>query len=122
MSDRLEALKRQRALAQEQVAWFDREIARETGEMPAVASLLESQPVTAPPAPTVTAPPNAVADILARYQQEPSGSMAKDARRGCILYFVLAMGLMAIFAIGAYVIYAQTRDNSESDPPAAVAP
>lgn len=100
MSDRLADLQRQRALAQEQVAWFDREIARETGELPAVASLLEPKAPAASPHSART-----TADILSQYNKETPGSMAKDAKRGCFLYFAFALGAVVIAAVGAYLIY-----------------
>ena len=43
MSDRLKDLQRQRARAQEQLAWIDREIAQETGQAPSTG-----QPVAIP--------------------------------------------------------------------------
>src|SRR4051812_37531409 len=48
VSDRLNDLRRQRALAQEQLAWLDREIARETGAVSAPASSPVPHPVVAP--------------------------------------------------------------------------
>ena len=112
-SDRLKELQRQRALAQEQVAWFDREIARESGDLPAVASLLDPKPA---PAPFATPPParpetvvDPVGDIITRYNQESPGSMAQDAKRGCVLYFVFAMGALVLVVLGAYVLYLYAR-------------
>lgn len=111
MSDRLKELQRQRALAQEQVAWFDREIARETGEMPAVASLLEPQ--SAPPSVSPPARPETgvdpAADIMARYSQEAPGNMAKDAKRGCVLYFFFAMSAFCLLVLGVYALYLFAR-------------
>jgi hypothetical protein len=108
-SDRLKELQRQRALAQEQVAWFDREIARETGELPAVAALLESKAPASNPTPVVPPVAQSAADILSQYSKETPGSMAKDAKRGCLLYFAFAMGVLFLSAIAAYFIWQQSR-------------
>jgi hypothetical protein len=108
VSDRLADLQRQRALAQEQVAWFDREIARETGQVPRVASA----PVVAPviPRPTAAAADEATAraaqEIIAQYQDGHSPqSAAKDMKRGCYLAFFLALGAVALIFLTAYFIY-----------------
>lgn len=112
MSDRLADLQRQRALAQEQVAWFDREIARETGQAPAV-----SGPPAAPAAIAVTASPGgadfaakdaAVAqeaeDIIAQYQQSP-GDAAQNARKGCYVWFAFAMLTVVLGGAAIYFLY-----------------
>jgi hypothetical protein len=115
VSDRLDELKRQRALAQQQVEWFDREIATATGVMPAVATLLEPKPAPGgtPPAPAPAAAniPQAAADIMERYRQETSGSMAKDAKRGCLIAFVVGMVLMAIVPLAAYLFYLRSLES-----------
>ena len=107
MSDRLTDLQRQRALAQEQVAWFDREIARERGEtvLPAVTTPAALTSAT----PAMTGKPVAAraddadlraAEILERFKKtEPP--VRDDVRRGCFLYFFSAFALLA-FAIFAY--------------------
>lgn len=111
MSDRLAELQRQRALAQEQVAWFDREIAKETGQAPTTAAA----PVTVVPttvrlpAPTdFTAKDNAAAreaeDIIAQYQQSPADA-AKDAKKGCYMWFVFVMMTVVLCAAGIYFLY-----------------
>lgn len=98
MSDRLADLQRQRALAQGQVAWFDREIAKETNQ-------------TAPAVPTIPGKPAAPAaadrtadEIMAQYQQNPL-TTEKVVKRGCYLYFVFALGAVVIAAVGAYLVY-----------------
>ncbi len=107
MSDRLDELKRQRTLAQEQLAWLDREIARETGQTPA--------PAAPSPAPaSVTAPQraaisdeeaaHAAQEIIAQYEK-PAGSMTQDVRRGCFLAFFFALGAVVLLAVTAYIIY-----------------
>jgi hypothetical protein len=117
MSDRLKELQRQRALAQEQLAWFDREIARETGALPAAASLLESKaaPIGAPtiPATRVVDP---IGDIISRYNQETPGDMAKEAKRGCMLYFIFAFIAFGMLLLGVYLYYTQFREAGEPSP------
>ncbi len=117
MSDRLADLQRQRALAQEQVAWFDREIAKETGQVspPAAAAAAPVAPVTPAAAPVIARPTAAAADeaaaraaqeIIARYQDshDPQ-SAAKDMKRGCYLAFFFALGAVALIFLTAYFIY-----------------
>ena len=106
MSDRLADLQRQRSLAQEQVAWFDREIAKETGPkastIPAAVALTSGQPL----APTAT--DRTADEILAQYQPNPL-TAAKDIKRGCYLYFAFALGAVVIAAVGTYLIYTRQR-------------
>ena len=86
MSDRLKDLQRQRALAQEQVAWLDREIAREsTGTTPAKPA---AQPVAQPASPSAE-------DIIAQYQRE-SRPVHSEVKRGCFIYFFAALGVVIL--------------------------
>jgi hypothetical protein len=132
VSDRLAELQRQRALAQEQLAWLDREIARETGQAPApgpvaapagVPAPEPARPVVAPAAPIVPtsdAATAAVADeIIAQYQQSPQ-TTAQDVKKGCYVWFFLALTLLALTA--ATIVFVYSRKGSERDAPAAVAP
>ena len=103
MSDRLADLKRQRALAQEQVAWFDREIAKETktsegGQPPAA-------PVAA--APIVAVPTEAIADEIMAQHRESAESAAKDVKRGCYIWFAAAMSAVVLLAVAVYLIYSR---------------
>jgi hypothetical protein len=121
MSDRLKDLQSQRALAQEQLAWFDREIAKESGQTPVTT---QPAPVTFPATPTassrplvpsVTAPvaPSAAEaehladEIIARYKDEHATSPA-DVKRGCFLYFGLAFLLVAVGLVALY-FYSASR-------------
>lgn len=100
MSDRLKELQRQRALAQEQLDWLDREIAAESGRAQSSGeATTDNKPSTPPPpAPDVTA----VADeILSQYQNEAQTAQ-KDVKRGCFLYFFLAFALLGF---GVLVLY-----------------
>jgi len=125
VSDRLNDLQRQRALAQEQLAWLEREIAREIGASPppappavppprpaAVAALppaeapvMAAAKAPAPPRP-VTASPTAEADaeaLLARFKDESAGTPA-DAKRGCLVYFSAGMGLLVLVVLAWYLV------------------
>jgi len=111
MSDRLADLQRQRALAQEQVAWFEREIARETGQaVPVTAPTPAASPVI--PRPTAAATDEATArvaqEIIAQYQASPL-TAAKDVKKGCYLWFIFALGMLAICAVSLYFIYTHLR-------------
>ena len=82
MSDRLAELQRQRALAQEQLAWLDREIAKETGQAPVAAAPAPAiVPVAAPQRTAVSdeAAARAAQEIIAQYEK-PTGTMTQDAR------------------------------------------
>lgn len=112
MSDRLADLQRQRALAQEQVAWFDREIAKESGRVTPPASAPAAPIPTAPviPRPTAAAADEAAAraaqEIIAQYQDGHSPqSAATDMKRGCYLAFFFALGAVVLIFLTAYFIY-----------------
>ncbi|MBL9199534.1 MAG: hypothetical protein JNL39_03465 [Opitutaceae bacterium] len=110
-TDRLAELRRQRALVQEHLAWLEREItatekppaATNPGQPPPAASLAP-HPAARSPAPatpdTATAGPP-VDDILDQYRAAP-GSVRQDVRKGCLLYFTLAL---VIFAAGVAILY-----------------
>ncbi len=101
MSERLKDLQRQRALAQEQLAWLEREIARESsGQTPA--------PVSAPSKPALlpTAADRARAEadaetVLAQYKNDPQ-TLQRGVKRGCYLYFLVAL---ALFGFGIFALY-----------------
>jgi len=108
VSDRLNDLQRQRALAQEQVAWFDREIARVRGETSGQAPAAAPFPAAAAPAP-IPAPANRPAsaidqqadEIIERFKQtEPP--LRDHVRRGCFVYFFIAFALVGIALLALY--------------------
>jgi hypothetical protein len=111
VSDRLAELQRQRALAQEQLAWFDREIAREGGQAPTPFTPGPT-PAIIPPAPAPSpdqlarevATARAAEDIIAQFQQAP-GDAAKNTKRGCYLWFAFVMMTVVLVAAGIYWIY-----------------
>jgi hypothetical protein len=96
-SDRLTELQRQRALVQEQLAWFDREIARETGQGAPTAASPSSAERPADTAPVAETPiiDREAEKILERYRH--AGHPVKDeVKRGCLLYFFAAFALLAL--------------------------
>lgn len=116
MSDRLQELRRQRALVQEHLAWLDREIA---AAAPAIAMPESPWPAKTPAAPPAPLAPSVVpvavgapaaeilpaevaatADaILDEYRVQPD-NLKTDVKKGCFLYFFAALGLvvLAVFA------------------------
>jgi hypothetical protein len=106
VTDRLKDLQRQRALAQEQLAWLEREIARESDPLtPSPPSPVASPQAAAVTAPTVTgAQAAAEAEaILAQYKSDPS-ALQKNVKRGCYLYFFAAIGLLGLGVLALYFL------------------
>ena len=112
MSDRLEEFQRQRGLVRNHLAWLEREIAA-----------LEGTTAPDPSAPPPPIPPDEpyadvapplhfqarapVSDldaeaILAEYRKPPV-SIQKQAKFGCLLYFVAALAIMALFVAAVYI-------------------
>jgi CHASE3 domain sensor protein len=105
--DRLQELRRQRALVQEQLAWLDREIAAASGQatpaklvvqIPHHASTRQNLPTTPP------AESHEVSEVINSFE-EASRSNPADAKQGCIWIFVAALVLFAlcVFAFYHYV-------------------
>jgi hypothetical protein len=96
--DRLQELRRQRALVQDHLAWLDREIASASGQATPAKPVVQSQPA-APPAESID--PD---EVIESYQAESRSSPAK-AFWGCIWIFVAALALFAlcVFALYHYV-------------------
>ena len=102
MSDRLKDLQRQRALAQEQLAWFDREIARETNAAPAPMAVPAAVPAPAPTAVSQSIPQ--ADELIERYA--PKGKPVHDqVKRGCLLYFGIAFALVALGILALYLYH-----------------
>lgn len=127
MSDRLDALLRQRALLQEHLAWLDSEIAAARPGLAAapvaapapVVSLplrpapLAPAPVLAPAAPeSAPVAPSVLAaqadEILESYRTPPT-SLKSDVRKGCLLYFVAALALVALGVTALYFLIGTRR-------------
>ena len=115
MSDRLAELQRQRALAQEQLAWFDREIAKESGQVPAAPAATAASPAISTPASPLplaaldAATARTADDIIAQYQRKAPSNPAGDAKKGCWLWFIFALGMFAICVVSLYFIYNETK-------------
>ena len=109
MSDRLTELQRQRALIQEHLAWLDHEIAAAQGK-PLPPPIAARPPTPANGAQsTVKLPATSGPDvekIISQYQKDPN-ALTTDTKRGCLLAFGLAMGVIALAAFVAYWLYAR---------------
>lgn len=120
MSDRLDELRRQRQLLCDHLAWLECEIAaEETRGQPqsprGFANNLTTAPSVGPATPSVRPPSGATAapaattagrttdpdSILEQYRQ-PAGSLQQDVRRGCLLYFFVALALVGF---GVMILY-----------------
>ncbi len=109
MSDRSDELRRQRALLTEHLAWLDREIAAEGG-IPRTAPLADAAPPPIAGPAFRPAPPVEARDadaILAEYSK-PVASIASQTKRGCVLYFLAALALLAALVTGIY-LFARAR-------------
>lgn len=102
MSDRLQELLRQKALLEEQMARLDQEIST-------AQARTATQAVTPPRAvqtPSGLNPPETDA-LLDQYRTNPQ-SIRQQVKWGCILYLLLALGLVAI---GVAAIYLASHHN-----------
>ena len=135
MSDRLDALLRQRALLREHSAWLDSEIAAaqaaeehdpaESSPAPFAAAaapmpraeLPTARPPAAPsvaprPAPVTPVAPTVVAahadEILETYRT-PANSLKSDVRKGCFLYFFAALALVGLGVTALYFLIGTRR-------------
>ncbi len=123
--DRLSELLRQRALIQEQMAWIESEIAAASGQQrpidPAEAPNLGSPAPAKPPAvvpypstPTAAEPAAPAADgaaaeeIIDQYRVAPD-TLKTDLRKGCLLYFIGALALVALGVVGLYFFFQRGR-------------
>lgn len=118
MSDRLAELRRQRALIAEHLAWLDRQIAEASGAggakpptslpgphsapspvpgpqgVAVVAAALKATAQTAG-RPSESPEVVAAADAILEEYRQPEAALKTDIRKGCILYFVAALGVLA---------------------------
>lgn len=129
MPDRLEILRHQRALVQQQLGWLDQEIAAAEaaqGLAKAAPSLATSPgapvspaaPATLLPSPTTPSPLASVApdeSQLSIASPDPADfesdkvDVQAAARRGCLLYTVIAFALM--FAALVIIYFVAYRDH-----------
>ncbi len=97
MSD-LSELRRQRELLKGHLVWLDNEIAKE--ELRAKASPLSAPPLIRPQAPVDDRDAEA---ILSEYRR-PEAAIATRTKLGCVLYFVVALALIAA-AVAAFYLF-----------------
>ena len=127
MSDRLNDLRRERAVIQAHLAWLDREIAAQSGpDAPAPAQTpatpaIPSAPVTAstpvpPPASAAATdtPSPEIDAALASYRQDPV-ALQSDIRKGCFLYFGFAC-LLLLLAVGGFYLYSRNLHAERAAP------
>jgi hypothetical protein len=106
VSDRLDEYRRQRALLREHLEWLDRQIAAiEGASAPASPRPPEPDPEPGPPPPMLSSRPSDLdaEAILSQYRQ-PAGTLQNDARRGCLLFFALGLGLTALAVVVLYLL------------------
>jgi hypothetical protein len=98
-------LRRQRDLLREHLAWLEREIAAQDGIPPA-----DQPPRLVQPNFGVTAS-DADRDaeaILAQFRRS-APAIETQAKRGCILYFSIGLGLLVAVALAFAYYYVKTR-------------
>ncbi len=95
MSDRLDELRRQRALQREHLEWLEREIAALEGA---------AQPRPAEPMlpPRLEAQDPDAEAILEEYRR-PAASIERRTKAGCVIYFAIAMGILALLVTLLYL-------------------
>jgi len=112
MADRLEELRKQRALVQQHLTWLDHEIAAITVTrltLPPFALRSGTRPPVGPTATTPAVPPAAgpAAGLpipeLADFQVDPD-NVHGDTRRGCIMYAAIALIVMALICGVIYFV------------------
>jgi hypothetical protein len=97
VSDRLEELRRLRALQREQLESIEREIAA------LEAAALQGSPAEPPElSPGVTDEVDATAEAILREYSQPSASIEKRTKLGCFLYLALALALIALALAAVY--------------------
>jgi len=97
MSDRLAELRRQRSLVIEQLTWLDREIQRESGNVPLPPPAPVTEALHAPD----TTPAPVAAETFAALEVDPA-SVHQDVKKGCFLYFAAAFVLLGALLVLAY--------------------
>jgi len=133
MPDRHQELLRQRALVQAHLAWLDREIAQaappaSVSAGPVAPSGLRLSPSRAPAnttlrhtadailghaaagVPLATAPRDITqADAILDEYRVPPAALKTDVRKGCFVYFVLALVLVAAGVTALYFLLGKGR-------------
>ncbi|MEO6876562.1 MAG: hypothetical protein ABI222_17235 [Opitutaceae bacterium] len=117
MPDRLDELRKQRALVQQHLTWLDHEIAAVTVTRLTLPPFAMRSGATRPPIPGATNAPMAAATPaslrpamnpaaipeLAEFQVDPD-DVHGDTRRGCILYAAIAVIVMVLICGVIYFV------------------
>lgn len=111
MSDRSDELRRQRDLLRENLAWLEGEIAREDSAPAQEAPPRQAPPRLAQPTFSVSASDRDrdAEAILAQYRM-PAPAVESQTKRGCILYFVVALFLFLALS-GGIIFYYYARSH-----------
>lgn len=132
MPDRLQELRRQRALVQEHLAWLDGEIAAVSGQASASTPAPHLAPAArAMPSPTPSASSylagqaaaiarhassvpvaassenpavHAAAEAILEEYRVPADSLKTDVRKGCFLYFFIGLALLGAGVTALYFL------------------
>ena len=134
MSDRLNDLRRERAVIQAHLEWLDREIAAQaaagvdsstlsaasaattTPRDPSASSVGIPQPLTATAAAEASSPE--IDAALDSYRQDPV-ALQSDIRKGCFLYFAGAF-LLLFLVVGAFYLYSRSLHTDRAAPAPAI--
>lgn len=106
MSDRLDELRKQRALVQQHLTWLDHEIAAVTVNRLTLPPFAIRQGTRGP----IPVPPTGAVPIpeLSEFQVDPA-DVQVDTRKGCILYASLAFLVLVVILVVIYFV--GYRDN-----------
>ena len=109
MPDRLTELHRQRALIQDHLTWLDQEIAVITGRSAEQGqnSAAGGRPTPPPPAAASAAPDQEADAIITKFSAD-SINPVQSARKGCFIFFALALVLLGLGVYGLY-LYSRSR-------------
>jgi hypothetical protein len=115
MPDRLDELRKQRALVQQHLTWLDHEIAAVTVTrltLPPFAMRSSTRPPIAPTATTPSIPLGSAKPVvvpeLSEFQVNPD-EVQGDTRKGCIMYAALAFLVLVLILVVIYFV--GYRDN-----------
>lgn len=127
MSDRLNDLRRERAVIQAHLEWLDREIASQSGgaantSAPAPTAAAHAAPLAANaslgtiplPLAAATPGPPEIDIALDSYRQNPV-ALQSDVRKGCFLYFAIAF-LLLFLVVGAFYLYSRSLHADRAAP------
>lgn len=108
MSDRLTELQRQRAIAQEHLAWLDKEIAALAGPSAPAPRPVPVTTTPASPAPVALRAPAPVespveGEAIGEAFQTDAKNAALNARKGCFVIFFVALAFVLLSFLGIYL-------------------